>query len=163
MGRIESVCSIIFNYDNRMWCWLWTVLSFNCSPTGPPPTHITILYDINTVRKKKKVNGPKGAKYFFPVERGKFFLASLYYGQSSPLWSSTRYPKNTAKQIVCFPKYHYSSTPISIRFWQKDLSHCYTGKNYLQLPGRFFFWPLYLLFCKCNHAVTLCFVDPSQC
>ena len=29
--------------------------------------------------QKKKVNGPEGAKYFFPVERGKFFFAPLYY------------------------------------------------------------------------------------
>ncbi len=27
--------------------------------------------------QKKKVNGPEGSKYFFPVERGKFFLAPL--------------------------------------------------------------------------------------
>ena len=28
--------------------------------------------------KKKKVNGPKGAKYIFPVERGKFFVVLRY-------------------------------------------------------------------------------------
>ena len=35
--------------------------------------------------QKKKVNGPEGAKCFFLDERGKFFLAPLYYGQSSPI------------------------------------------------------------------------------
>ena len=29
--------------------------------------------------QKKKVNGPEVAKYFSPVERGKFFLAPSYY------------------------------------------------------------------------------------
>ena len=27
--------------------------------------------------QKKKLNGPEGSKYFFPVERGKFLLAPL--------------------------------------------------------------------------------------
>ncbi len=27
--------------------------------------------------QKKKVNGSEGAKYFFPIEKGKFFLAPL--------------------------------------------------------------------------------------
>ncbi len=31
--------------------------------------------------QKKKVNGPEGAKYFFPVERGKFFLISIQPGE----------------------------------------------------------------------------------
>ncbi len=37
--------------------------------------------------QRKKLNGPAGAKYFFPVERGKLFLAPLYYGRSYPVYA----------------------------------------------------------------------------
>ncbi len=36
--------------------------------------------DIFSAQKKKKVNGPEGAKYSFPVEMGIFFLAPYNFG-----------------------------------------------------------------------------------
>ncbi len=58
--------------------------------------------------KKKEVNGAKSAKYFFTVEKGKFFLTPLCYERELP--------------------YEYN-------FGKKN---CLTiiGGNYLQIPGR---------------------------
>ncbi len=75
--------------------------------------------------QKKKLNGPKFAKYFFPVERSKFFLALLYYGRSS---------KPTGNEAEL--QYQYS-------FGKKN---CLTiiGEKLFATPGplSFFFWPL---------------------
>ncbi len=58
--------------------------------------------------QKKKVNGPEGAKYFSPVERGKFFLAPLYYGRSFPVYPLVRswYPKQVGNEAEL--RYQYN-------------------------------------------------------
>ncbi len=61
---------------------------------------------ICVVVKKRKYNGQEGAKYFYPVERGKLFLAPVYYGRR---------------------------TPVSMQFWQKELSHYYM-ENFILNP-----------------------------
>ena len=96
--------------------------------------------------QKKKLNGPEGAKYFFPVERSKFFLALLYYGRSSPSCPMVRrwyvesftfylnFPTPTPHFESCkllksaFTCVKKAGPPVSVQFWQKDLSHCYREK-----------------------------------
>ena len=44
---------------------------FRLKADRPHPRDYSHKPHDHTVVKKKKLNGPEGAKYFFPVERGK--------------------------------------------------------------------------------------------
>ncbi len=58
--------------------------------------------------QKKKLNGPEGAKYFFPVEGGIFFLGPMYYGRS--------FGKKNCLTIIG-RKIFATPGPLSFFFW----------------------------------------------
>ena len=81
--RMNRPHRLIVNWDN---CTLSSANFSDCSGSCEK----SVAGDVFIIRhkiyspQKKKLNGPEGAKYFFPVEGGIFFLGSMYCGRSSP-------------------------------------------------------------------------------
>ncbi len=83
--------------------------------------------------QKKKLNGPEGAKYFFPVEGGIYFLAPLYHGRSSAVYPLVR---SRYIELVIFYLNFPTPTPHfkSCKLLKKALT-CGMKKNCLTIVG----------------------------
>ena len=126
----------------------------------------------STVRKRKKFDGLEGAKYFFPVERGKFFLALLYYCRSSPLYPVIRRYVESFIFYLNFPipTPHFESCKVvkcaltcvkktgpNDFIWQKELSH-YHREKLFATPGLLTFFFDHCNICDVNAAYKICLV-----